>query len=472
MKSIVSLITMLSFISIDLIAQQTLSLQDCISKALDQSLMLQEAEIAIENAQLNLSQAQSNRHPNLTGIGGLNYNFGRSIDPTTNEFITSRFTSNNYGLSSGVLLFGGNRLRNAIKQTDIDLEAVKTDKKQSEADIALQVATTYLNTLFAIENINLAETQLKQSEEQLIFINKLIAAGARPKNENLNLLAQISANKQSIIVAKNNRQLSLLQLKQLLRIDPSVEISLQAPREIDIQTDPDLITFAEAYELTLRSQPAVQAAILREKSAQYNLKIAEADLLPTLSLGGNLSSAFSNRGFRFDGVETISQSQQAVINGMPVNFTIEQEIPARRDATFGEQIQDNISLGLGLNLNIPIYNRGLTKTNIQRAKLGIKSSEIAVARVRESIQILVQQALADARAAKNAMVASESTLFARKAALENAQKRFEAGSLNTFDLTSIQTQYDNSAINFLIDKYNYLFAIKVLDFYMGKPIKL
>ncbi len=472
MKSIVSLITMLSFISIDLIAQQTLSLQDCISKALDQSLMLQEADLAIENAQLNLSQAQSNRHPNLTGIGGLNYNFGRSIDPTTNEFITSRFTSNNYGLSSGVLLFGGNRLRNAIKQTDIDLEAVKTDKKQSEADIALQVATTYLNTLFAIENINLAETQLKQSEEQLIFINKLIAAGARPKNENLNLLAQISANKQSIIVAKNNRQLSLLQLKQLLRIDPSVEISLQAPREIDIQTDPDLITFAEAYELTLRSQPAVQAAILREKSAQYNLKIAEADLLPTLSLGGNLSSAFSNRGFRFDGVETISQSQQAVINGMPVNFTIEQEIPARRDATFGEQIQDNISLGLGLNLNIPIYNRGLTKTNIQRAKLGIKSSEIAVARVRESIQILVQQALADARAAKNAMVASESTLFARKAALENAQKRFEAGSLNTFDLTSIQTQYDNSAINFLIDKYNYLFAIKVLDFYMGKPIKL
>lgn len=453
-------------------AQKAMSLEQCISMALEKSLSLQEADLAIKNSELTYQQAKNNRLPNLNGSAGLSYNFGRGIDPISNTFISERFSSNSYGLSSGVLLYGGNRLRNAIKQSEVDLEAIEADKKQVEADIALQVATAYLNALFAFENIKVAEAQLKQSEEQLDFINKLIKAGASPKNENLDILAQISSNKQSIILAQNNRQFSLLQLKQLIRMSPDEQLKIKAPDEIDIETDPDLISFAEAYELTLRSQPAVQAAILRQKSAGYNIDIAEADLLPTLTFGTNLSTAYSNQGFRLDGTEIVNINQSGTVNGMPVDFTIEQVRALRRDANFFEQFSDNISLGVGLNLSVPIYNKGLTKTNIERAKLGVKSSDIAVARVKESIQILVQQALADARNNKNALTASEKTLEARKAALDNAIKKFEAGALNTFELTTIQTQFDNASINYLIDKYNYLFAIKVLDFYMGKPIKL
>ena len=108
----------------------------------------------------------------------------------------------------------------------------------------------------------------------------------------------------------------------------------------------------------------------------------------------------------------------------------------------------------------------------KRQELSVKSSQLATARLKESIQIIVQQTLADARAAKKALAASSNIVEARKAALDNALKLFEAGSLNTFDLTNIQTQYDNASLNFLIDKYNYLFTIKVLEFYMGKPFKL
>lgn len=472
MVRIIATCLFFSFSYITLNAQKTLSLQDCISMALEKSLALQEADLAIQNVDLNFQQAKNNRLPNLSGFGGLSYNFGRTIDPTTNEFLTQRFTSNNYGLSSGVLLFGGKRLQNAISQSEIDLEASKQDKKQSEADIALQVATAYLNALFAIENINVAETQLKQTEKQLDFINTLIEAGARPRNENLDILAQISANKQNIILAQNSRQLSLLQLKQLIRMTPDEELRVIAPTDINIETNPDILSFTEVYELTLRSQPAIQAAMLRQESAAYNVDIAKADLYPSLTLGSNLNTAFSNRGFRVEGTRIVQSNQTAILNGDPIDFTILQEVPATRDANFGEQIQDNVSLGVGLNLSIPIYNRGLTRNNIQRAELGVKSSEIALQRVKESIQILVQQTLADSRASKNALAASEVTLNARKAALDNAIKRFEAGALNAFELTTIQTQYDNASVNYLIDKYNYIFTIKILEFYMGKPIKL
>lgn len=453
-------------------AQKSMSLQDCISQAIQKSLNLQEANLGIENAELNYNQAKSNRHPNLSGFGGLNYNFGRSIDPTTNEFITSRFSSNNYGLSSGVLLYGGNRLQNAIKQANINLEASRQDKKQAEADIALQVATAYLNALFAIETLNVAETQLRQSEKQLEFVNKLIDAGVRPANESLDMIAMISANNQSIIQAKNSRDIALLQLKQLIRMPANEEISINAPEGIDVLTDPDLVSFTEVYELTLRSQPAVQAAILREESSAYNLEIAKADMLPSLSLGGNLSTAFSNQGFRLDGTRIIEETQVVIVDGNPVNFTFQQEVPNRRDANFGEQLSDNVSAGLGLSLNVPIYNRGLTKTNIERAKLDMRVSEISTMRLKENIQILVQQALADARANKKNLAATEATTQARKAALDNAIKKFEAGSINSFDLTTIQSQYEDASIQSIIAKYNYLFSVKVLEFYMGKSFKL
>ncbi len=472
MKQLLLTFIALSFFSLQSTGQKTLSLQDCISMALERSLALQEADISIANAEITNRQAKNNRNPNLQGFGGLNTNFGRSIDPTTNEFITSRFTSNNYGLSSNVLLYGGSRLKNAIKQSEIDFNAAREQRRQSEADIALQVATAYLNTLFAMENINVAEAQLKQTQEQLDFISKLIDAGARPKNDKLDILAQISSNESNIILAENNKAISMLQLKQLIRVSPEEEINIIAPNDIDTSVDPDLVNFIEVYELTLRSQPAIKAALLQEESAAYNIKIAKADLLPTLSLGGNLSSAYSNRGFRLDGTEVIAINQTIDFNGTPVVVTTMQEIPVTRDASFFEQIQDNTSFGVGLNLSIPIYNRGLTKSNIQRAELGVKSSQLATARLKENIQILVQQTLADARAAKKALAASNNIVEARKAALDNAIKLFEAGSLNTFDLTNIQTQYDNASLNFLIDKYNYLFAIKVLEFYMGKPFKL
>jgi len=472
MKHLLLTLICFSLSLFDLTGQQTLSLQECISMALDKSLTLQEAQLNIENAEINQRIAKGNRYPNLNAFTGLNNNLGRSIDPTTNEFIASRFTSNNYGLSSNMLLYGGKRITNAIEQSEVDYNVALEQKRQSEADIALQVSTAYLNSLFAIENISLAERQLEQTEKQLEFISKLVSAGARPENDKLDILAQISSNESNIIQAQNNKEISLLQLKQLIRMAPDEELKIVEPNDLDIETDPEMINFLEVYEMTLKTQPAIKAALLQEESAVYNIEIAKADKLPSLSIGTNLNSAYSNRGIRIGETRLVDVTQSAIVNGVPVDITLQQAVPMIRDANFGEQIQDNLSFGLGLNLSVPIYNRGLTNNNIQRAELGLKSSELATARLKESIQIIVQQALADARAAKKSMAASKKIVDARKAALENATKKFESGTLNTFDLTNIQTQYDNASINFLIDKYNYLFAVKVLEFYMGKPLKI
>ncbi len=452
-------------------AQEVYTLERCIDIALKKSLALQQSDVSIQNSELNYSQAKSNRHPNLNASNGYNINFGRSIDPTTNTFITERVNSNNFQLNSNVLIYNGGRLNKLIEQSEIEYDAAALDRQQAEADIALQVATSYLNALFAKENITVANNQLKQSEEQLNFINKLIKAGARPANESLDILAQISINEQSIADAENSLEIALLQLKQLMTLAPNENIDIETPKNINVEVDPDLLSFEEAYELTLRTQPSIKAAELREKGSAYNIDIAKAGQYPTLSAGVNLGTPYSSQGVRLNGTRFESQSISGEANGTPFTLDFDQEVLNFESATFFQQLRENLYGGVGLFLSIPIYNQNTNKNNIQRAKLGLKSSEIATLQLKESIQILIQQVLLDARGAKRSVAATEKTLEARKAAYENAKIKFENGALNAFDLTTSQALYDDASTNALIQKYNYLFRLKILEFYIGKSLK-
>lgn len=469
MKSI--LIAFLLGYLIPIRAQEIYTLEKCIDIALQKSLALQQSELSIQNSELNHLQAKSNRHPNVNVSNSFNVNFGRSIDPTTNTFITERVNSNNLQLNSSVLIYNGGRLNKLIEQSQIEFNATELDKQQAEADIALQVATSYLNALFAKENITLAENQLSQSEDQLNFINKLINAGARPANASLDILAQIAINEQSISDAENSLEIALLQLKQLMTLPPNEKIEIVVPENIAVKVDPDLISFEEAYELTLRTQPSIKAAELREKGSAYSIDIAKAGQYPSLSAGVNLGTPYSSKGQRLNGTRLQSQTISGETNGTPFILNFEQEVLNFESANFPQQLKENLYGGVGLFLSIPIYNQNINKNNIQRAKLGLKSSEIVTQQLKENIQVLIQQVLLDARAAKKSLAANEKTLEARKAAYENAKILFENGALNAFDLTTSQALYDNASTNTLIQKYNYLFRLKILEFYIGKSLK-
>ena len=90
----------------------------------------------------------------------------------------------------------------------------------------------------------------------------------------------------------------------------------------------------------------------------------------------------------------------------------------------------------------------------------------------QQLKTSVQQALSDAQTAKIAFEASQKSVEAQKAAFENAEKRFELGAINTYDYILAKNQYDSSAVNAIIAKYDYIFRTKILDFYIGRPLTL
>lgn len=453
-------------------SQEIWTLEKCIQHALDKSLQVENSKISLKNTEIDASQAFHARFPSLSANTNVGWNFGRTIDPTRNEFITETFFNNGLSLNSNVVLYNGNRINNTIKQSQHENKAALSDVEQTKRDISLNVATLYLNILFSKENLQNAEIQLKQTNEQLILLNKQIAVGNRPENDRLDIEAQLATNEQSIVEASNNLAINFLNLKQLLRLNPDFELDIVAPAGLIIDTDPEIITFNEVYDAALTRQPSVMANEMRVKSALVGEKIAASQLLPTIGGGVSLQTNYSNKGINVIGYNDIVTEQDIIINNQTVTVGFPGRIPILEQSPYFNQFKDNLSYGVGLSMSIPIYNNNSARARVQRARLNTERSNLNLNQIKENLKITVGQALSDAKAAKSRFIATEKTKLAQTNLYNNALKRFEIGNLNAFELTRLKTQMESSVINHLIAKYDYIFRTKVLDFYLGKPIIL
>ncbi|MFZ1750629.1 MAG: TolC family protein [Saprospiraceae bacterium] len=452
--------------------QEIWSLEKCVEHAIEKSLQIEGTMLSLQNSEIDVSLARHARYPNLSASTNVGWNFGRTIDPTRNEFITETFFNNGLSLNSNVLLYNGNRVTNTINQSKMENKAALKDVEQMRRDISLNVATLYLNILFSKENLLNAQNQLNLTNQQLDQLNKQIIVGNSPENDRLDLMAQIATNEQSIIESENNLMINLLNMKQLLRLDPDYPLDVSAPEGIVLDTDTDIITFNEVFESALQSQPSYHANEMRVQSAQLGVKIASAQLLPTLGAGGNLRTNYSNRGVSVSGYQTKVTNQNVIFNGQTATIGFESQVPTLEKTPYFDQFSDNLSYGVGISLSIPIYNNNSGRAGVQRAKLTSQRAVLNLDQTRESLKITVGQALSDAKAAKARYLASEKTKTAQSNLYNNAVKRFEIGNINAFELTRLKTQLETSTINAIIAKYDYLFRTKVLDFYRGKPIIL
>lgn len=451
-------------------AQDVWNLERCINHALEHNLDIQQADLAVAQADINATQAKHARYPSLNGSTGLNLNFGRTVDPTNNDFITARFLSNNISLSSGVTLYNAGQISNSIKQSNVNKQSAEKNRVQRERDISLTVASAYLNTLFAEENLANSNNQLTLVQEQYKQLESLVRAGARAENELLDLEAQLATAEQNIITQENAIAISLLNLKQLLMLDPNYDLILDRPNEVEIVTDADLITFDEIYKAALMHQAGIQAAELDVESARIGEKIAQSAFYPRVTLGGQIGTNYSNQGKKVDAIESTITTRTLYIDNSPVEVGFPTQNAITSNNPYFNQLDENLSYGVGLGVSIPIYNNYSAKAGVERAKLNVLNSSIQVERQKNLLKTNVQQALADAQAAAKRYTAAQKSQRAQQRAFENAQKRFDLGSINSFDMVNARNLYDNAQTNLLIAKYDYLFKAKVIDFYMGRNI--
>jgi len=453
--------------------QEVWSLERCIAHANSNNLQLQLSDLSIENIKITEKQAKANRLPNLNGNIGYNINFAGAIDPTTYEFRNQQIQNNNFGLTTQVSLYQGGRLKKLIEKSQLDLQKVLIDKEAAQNDISLTIASAYLSVLLAKEQLTITGNQKGLSLEQKNNTQKLIDAGLLPEGDILNLESQIINNEVNITTAQNGYDLALLNLKLLLDLDPNIEIELESPPNIEPTAN---MIFAykvdDIYAAALENQPIIKSAKLDDAISIKNFELAKTNRYPTLSFVGNLSTNFSTArqeidNLIFSGVRPIGfvgLDRSAIVNEPII-------IPSLKKIKFGTQLNDNFLQYIGLNLQIPIFNQFQVENGIKQAELGIKTAQLNSRITKQNLNRTIRQAYFDALASGKTYQATQTSIEALKTSYEYTEKRYNVGLATSLELRTAQDALTLNELQAKSNKYDYLFKLKILDYYLGNPIK-
>jgi outer membrane protein len=436
-----TLATFLFLSSSDSIAQDEWTLDRCISYALENNIQIKQSALQQESARLDKSQALAGMFPSLNASASYNANFGRSIDPVSNDFVSEQVNSNNYGVQSSVTLFNAFRLLNSFKQSQIDLLAAEYDLLGLSNDISMNIATAFMQVMFNEELLMVAQEQMDVTAEQLERTQKLVDAGSLPAGNLYDVQAQLASNELQVVNAENALSASLLTLKQMLNLQASESFKIERPdTEVPLETLEGR-TVGTIYDHALNNWPQIKAREARLESARKGEKIAFATYTPSLSANGSVFTRWSDATFL--------------------------NIPAD---PYGTQLDQNLSESIGLSLSIPVFNGLRSRTSVAKSRLSTINAELQLQDQKNQLYSSVQQAYNDASASKRQFDASDKSVKATEQAFEYAKQRYDVGMMNTLEFNTASNNLTRSKSELLRSKYDYIFKMKVLDFYQGKPI--
>ena len=450
--------------------QKAWSLQECVAYALENNISVKQNEISSSLAEMSMQQNRFSMLPTLNASAGRNWNFGRTIDPNTNTFTTQQVESDNISLNSNVTLFNGFQLQNTLKQSRLDYMASKSDIDKIRNDISLNVVSAYLQVLYAKEQLNVAAGRVKQATENRDRVNKMVGAGTMVRGNLLDAESQLATEELSRITAENQLVTAKLTLTQLLQLPTPDGFDVQDPAVQIPEAQVMSMTPAQLYELSLKALPEIKAVDIRVSSAEKGVSIARGSYMPRLSAFGSLSSFYSSSSKRLKSVDfagfnpsgDVTSGGDTVLS--PSFNTILESNP------YGDQLDENYNKAFGISLSIPIFNGLSTRTNVKRARLNLENAKYAAQLTRNQVYQSIQQAHTDALAARKRYDATQRSLAAFEEAFVYAEKRFNAGLTNSLEFLTASNNLTRTRVELLQAKYDYIFRVKVLDFYAGNPL--
>lgn len=481
MKRIVDCLLLLTVVSSSLKAQEKWNLQQCVTYAIANNISVKQADVQARITALTLKLRQAGQYPNLNFSTSSGYNFGRSINPATNQFENNRFFFSNYQLQSGVNLFNWFSQRYTIAAGRLDKRAADAAVDKARNDIALNVAVAYLQTLLAYQQVQVGSVQIEQTRSQLDLTQKRVAAGALPELNLVEMQSQLATDSAAYITSQSTFQQNLIQLKALLSLDMAVPFDIATPDVslIPVESLADLLP-AAVYQQALANLPQQRVDQFRYQSALMSIKAARASMYPTLSgfagIGSTYSSLYPDRSKTvispvpgFDTVGLVVQTGPGMYSPI-LSPKYNSYVPF---ATYGKQVF-NINLGerIGLSLSFPIFNNRQLRTNWERAKLDAESIKLQLDQDNLNLQADIYNAYTNAVNAQERFSSAQKAVQAAQKALDFSQKRFNAGLLSTFELLTNQNNLNRAKLDVLAAQYEFVFRMKLLEFYKGAGLKL
>lgn len=458
-------------------------LRRCVEYAIRNSISVRQTELEALSAEVNLRQSEQQRIPTITGNLNHGFSFGRTLDRTTNIFVSRSAMFEQVSLQSNALLYNFRSLTYQIDANRLTAEAARVNVDKARNDIALNVANQYLRALLSHEQVELSRIVLRQTRAQLANTRKLVEAGTLPELNAAELEATEARDSATLVQTRAQFQLDILALKNLLTLpaDAPFEIEIPAvgtiPVENILEQDPEAI-----YHLALTNQPQIRGNALRAVAAERQLKATLSRRLPSVNAFAQLNSNFNQflqktSGYTLTGEAQTGAYVKSGTTVLPV-YSPQFSMQTTRKSFgelwngYGKQLQDQFGQGLGLNISVPILNGGQNRANVERARIDVRRQAL----VMEQDSLRLKQ---DIYTAHQSALGAFQTLQARAKAVQTAERsfelatrRFELGVMQTIEWLTIQNNLTRARIDRLVAQYDFVFRMKVLEFYKGRGIRL
>ena len=413
------------------------TLPQCIDHALENNLSVKQSGLNVEQKEIDLNSAENDRLPSLSGSAGQNFSFGRGLT-ADNTYANTNTTNTSFSVGAQVPVFNGFQIKHNIELSKLNLAAATADLEKAKDDIRVAVAQAYVQILYDMEILDVAKSQVEIDSLQVVRLTEMAANGKASRAEVSAQEASLAQSRVSATQAANNLSLAVLDLTQLLELPSPEGFHIARPSVEGLETamlmDPEAI-YADAVQV----KPAVKAEEIRLDQTLKSIDLAKSSFLPSLSLSGGLgTNYYTSSGYPSSG--------------------------------FADQIKNNFSQYIGLNLSIPIFSHFSNRNQVRNARLSYSNQEIMLDNTRKTLYKEIQQAYYNAVGSQAKYRSSQVAAASAEDAFELAQAKYENGKSGITEFNEAKARYMSAESDLVQARYEYLYQSKILDFYRGRDL--
>jgi outer membrane protein len=459
-------------------AQDKWDLRRCVDYAVANNISVKQADVQARLAKLSLDQAKWLQIPTL-GLGSqIGVKSGNTQNPNTFTLSTQTYALNNFQVQSSVVAYNFSSIQNLIQAQKFAWLAALANSDKTKNDITLNVANAYLQVLLVMEQTEIAQSQLRLSQDQLALTRKQVNAGTLPELNAAELESQVAQDSATYINSKGNIQLNILTLKAYMGLQAGAPFDVYAPPVEDIPVEniadlqPEMV-----YTLALVHQPLQKMDSMNIESARKNVASNRGAMYPTFSVVGSLGSSWISNFQLPDKTKPPVYTGTDTSNILHIpssTYVITQDnytLPVKSFNYFN-QLNTTFNQFIGLNINIPILNNRQLRTAYDKSKLTLQNQQLQRDQDNLTLKQTIYEAYTAATVALQKFEANKITVAASEKSYQFADKRHQVGMLNTVDLLIQKNNLANAEVNLISSQFDYVFKMKVLEFYKGLGVKL
>jgi len=412
------------------------TVQKCIDYALQKNIQVQQTLLTTEANKVNFDALKASRFPIVDASASQNFGWSDKQNQLTNNYTFNGTNNTNYSIGSSVTLYQGLKLKQSLKQSDINYKAGQFDSETMKENISLNIMDAFLQILFAQEQVKNAQNQIALTEKQLTLADERLTLGVIANSDYLLVKSQLATEKQTLAAANGLLATDRVTLMQFMELPITNNFELEQPDLTNVinkykNTLPDSV-----YQIALAIKPQIKSAALNSESAALGVDIAKADYMPKVGLNAGVSTNYLNS-----------------LQGSDYPF----------------QLTHNFNPSIGISLSVPIYHNDQIKSRIELAKISTQNAGLNEQNTKNLLRKAIESACTNMVTAQNEYDASKEQYLSAQESYSVASEKYTQEILNSVDFLVQKTNFTTAESSFLQAKYNLIFSYQTLDFYLGIP---